>query len=48
MSGAIHPLPNAPSWRGAKLKHRDNFILISIATRIPIGAVRLQWSDGSI
>jgi hypothetical protein len=27
MSGAIPPLPNMPSWRGAQLKHRDNFIL---------------------
>jgi hypothetical protein len=25
MSGAITPLPNTPSWRGAQLKHRDNF-----------------------
>jgi hypothetical protein len=25
MSGAIPPLPNTPSWRGAYLKHRDNF-----------------------
>jgi hypothetical protein len=25
MSGAILPLPNASSWRGAQLKHRDNF-----------------------
>jgi hypothetical protein len=25
MSGAIPPLPNTPSWRGARLKHRDNF-----------------------
>jgi hypothetical protein len=25
MSGAIPPLPNKPSWRGAQLKHRDNF-----------------------
>jgi hypothetical protein len=24
-SGAIPPLPNTPSWRGAQLKHRDNF-----------------------
>jgi len=23
MSGAILPLPNTPSWRGAYLKHRD-------------------------
>jgi len=26
MSGAIPPhSPNTPSWRGAQLKHRDNF-----------------------
>jgi hypothetical protein len=25
MRGAIPPLPNAPSWRGAQLKHRNNF-----------------------
>jgi len=26
MRGAIPPLPNKPSWRGAQLKkHRDNF-----------------------
>jgi hypothetical protein len=25
MIGAIPPLPNMPSWRGAQLKHRDNF-----------------------
>jgi hypothetical protein len=24
MSGAIPPLLNTPSWRGAQLKHRDN------------------------
>jgi len=23
--GTIPPLPNMPSWRGARLKHRDNF-----------------------
>jgi hypothetical protein len=27
MSGAIPPLPNTPSWRGAHLKHSDNFTL---------------------
>jgi hypothetical protein len=27
MNGAIPPLPNTPSWRGAQLKHRDNFTL---------------------
>jgi hypothetical protein len=26
MSGAIPPLPNMPSWRGARLPHRDNFL----------------------
>jgi len=25
MRGAILPLPNTPSWRGAQLKHEDNF-----------------------
>jgi hypothetical protein len=26
MGGAIPPLPNTPSWRGAQLgEHRDNF-----------------------
>jgi hypothetical protein len=25
MSGAIIHSPNTPSWRGAQLKHRDNF-----------------------
>jgi len=25
MRGATSPLPNTPSWRGAQLKHRDNF-----------------------
>jgi hypothetical protein len=26
MSGAIPPFPNTPSWNGARLKPRDNFI----------------------
>jgi hypothetical protein len=25
MSGAMPPLHNTPEWRGAQLKHRDNF-----------------------
>jgi hypothetical protein len=29
MRGAIPPLPNRRSWRGAQLKHRDNFTLPS-------------------
>jgi hypothetical protein len=28
MSGAIPPLPNTPSWRGALLKRRDKFTLL--------------------
>jgi len=34
MSGAIPPLPNTPSWRGAQLKtsDRENFIFIFIFT----------------
>jgi hypothetical protein len=27
MCGAIPPLPHISSWRGAQLKHRDNFTL---------------------
>jgi len=31
VSGAIPPLPNTPSWRGAELKkHRDNFTFTSM------------------
>jgi hypothetical protein len=26
MRDAIPPLPNTPSWRGAQLKHRGNFL----------------------
>jgi hypothetical protein len=25
MNGSIPPFPNTPPWRGAQLKHRDNF-----------------------
>jgi hypothetical protein len=32
--GAIPPLPNAPSCRGAQLKHRDNFITQHIGRRL--------------
>jgi hypothetical protein len=28
MHGAIPPLPNTPSWRGAQLKHMDNFTIL--------------------
>jgi len=30
----IPPLPNTPSWRGARLKHRDNFSFTSYFTVI--------------
>jgi hypothetical protein len=29
MRGAIPPLPNTPSWRGAQLKQRDSFTFTS-------------------
>jgi hypothetical protein len=32
MGGAIPPLPNTPSWRGAHLKHRENFTFTFIKT----------------
>jgi hypothetical protein len=31
MRGAISPLPNTPSWRSAKLKHRDNFSFLPLS-----------------
>jgi hypothetical protein len=33
MSGATPPLPNTPSWRGAQLKHREDFILPSVEVK---------------
>jgi hypothetical protein len=32
MSGAIPPFPNTPSWRGAELKHRNNFTFTMTAS----------------
>jgi hypothetical protein len=29
MNGAVPPFPNTPPWRGAQLKHRDNFTFYS-------------------
>jgi hypothetical protein len=29
--------PNAPSWRGAQLKHRDNFIFTFTCSKFRIG-----------
>jgi len=37
MSGAIPPLPNMPSWRGAQLKHRDNFTVYLSVTETEAG-----------
>jgi len=34
MNGAIPPLPNTPSWRGAQLKHRDNFMCSDLVDMI--------------
>jgi hypothetical protein len=35
MRGAITPLHNTPSWRGAQLKHRDNFTTHTFEERNP-------------
>jgi hypothetical protein len=35
MRGAIPPLLNTPSWRGAQLKHRDNFTSTLTFNRLP-------------
>jgi hypothetical protein len=40
MSGAYLHSPNTPSWRGAQLTHRDNFIFT-----LPI---RLESRDSSV
>jgi hypothetical protein len=39
MRRAIHPLPNTFSWRGAQLKHRDNF------TFTFIDLMGIGWED---
>jgi hypothetical protein len=31
-----HHSPNTPSWRGAQLKHRDNFIFFTLLLRVQI------------
>jgi len=41
MRGAVPPLPNTLSWRGAELKHRDNFTFyliyaIFISMKLPV------------
>jgi hypothetical protein len=34
MRGAIPPLPTTPSWRGAQLKHRDNFTFTFVSCNL--------------
>jgi hypothetical protein len=42
MHGAIAPLPNTPSWRGAQLrkKHRDNFTFTFIIFFTKLGVIK--------
>jgi hypothetical protein len=44
MRGAILPLLNTPSWRGAQLKHRDNFTftLPLSFNRVEVGNCKVQ------
>jgi hypothetical protein len=44
MSEAILHFPNTPSWRGAQLKHRDNFTFTFIETVVLIMPVTLAVS----
>jgi hypothetical protein len=44
MSAAVPPLPNTPSWRGAQLKHRDNFTYnlgysVPVSCKVALSAV---------
>jgi hypothetical protein len=34
--GAIPPLPNTPSWRGAQLKHRDYFTSVVVVVVVVV------------
>jgi hypothetical protein len=46
MNGAIPPLPNTPSWRGAQLKHRDNFTFhFYLLTLNKVGNNKLQFLE---
>jgi hypothetical protein len=45
MRGVIRPLSNTPSWRGAQLKHRDNFTFLRISYHNNQGnATRTRYS----
>jgi len=38
MRGAIPAYPNTPSWRGAQLKHRDNFTFTFSVKRLTVAS----------
>jgi hypothetical protein len=40
--GAMPLLPNTPSWRGAHLKHRDNFTLTFYLTEVTLAGKHLE------
>jgi len=42
MRGAIPPLPNTPSWRGAQLKDWKNFTITSLALETKDISVRFH------
>jgi len=47
MRGAILPLSNMPSWRGAQLEHRDNFTFNFICyqkSQIKPGRTGIEWN----
>jgi hypothetical protein len=52
MRGAISPLPNTPSWRGAQLakKHRDNFTFTFLPQRLwgPPTSCNVLWSPPAL
>jgi hypothetical protein len=45
MSGAIPALTNTPSWRGAQLKHKDNFTFTYTILRV-FSHLRLGLPNG--
>jgi len=48
MRGDTRPLPNMPSWRGAQLKHRDNFAFLYVnsyeISNSVVGGCRYMYS----
>jgi hypothetical protein len=47
MSGTVLALPNTPSWRGAQLKHRDNFTFYTFTCAlIEHYAMKAYWGSG--